>query len=232
MHHNILTLKWKDRVILFDTGNGYAYRPGAGWLTDQLLEKGITQGMVTDVILTHAHPDHINGLVDASGASVFPQARIHIAQMEYAFWTNQNPDFSKSKNLIEAYMEIYYSIREKLLSLEMQLHFFDKDIPDFPFLRLIPSAGHTPGHTLFHIKAPGIDVLHMADTSHDDQVILGHPEWGTIFDVDFEQAAIERRKVLEELADTGQVVFAYHLPAPGFGHVRKNGDGFEWESIN
>lgn len=178
MHHNILILKWEDRVILFDTGNGYFYQPGAGWLVDQLVQKGITPAMVTDVILTHAHPDHINGLLDTSDQSVFPLARIHIARSEFSFWTTPNPDFSKSKNAADAYLEIYQRIQTKLLALKDQIHLFDTDIPAFPFLHLIPSPGHTPGHTLFHIQAPGIDVLHMADTTHDDQVLMAHPEWG------------------------------------------------------
>jgi glyoxylase-like metal-dependent hydrolase (beta-lactamase superfamily II) len=119
MHHNILTLKWKDRVILFDTGNGYAYRPGAGRLPDRLGEKGITPEMVTDVILTHAHPDHINGLVDAQGQVVFPNAQIHLSKVEFGFWTEPNPDFSKSKNTPEACMELYQGIRSVLLKVIM-----------------------------------------------------------------------------------------------------------------
>jgi hypothetical protein len=85
---------------------------------------------------------------------------------------------------------------------------------------------------MFHIVAPGVDLLHMADISHDDQILFAHPEWGTLFDVDFDKAAQTRFSVLSGLADSGQMVFGYHLPAPGFGHVRKSGDGFEWESIN
>ena len=48
------------------------------------------------------------------------------------------------------------------------------------------------------------------------------------FDTDFDQAAAARKKVLAELAERRVAVFAFHLPWPGLGHIRRKGAGFEW----
>ena len=41
-------------------------------------------------------------------------------------------------------------------------------------------------------------------------------------------AATTRGQVLATLAGSKKKVFAYHLPWPGIGHVRRNGEGYEW----
>jgi len=59
-------------------------------------------------------------------------------------------------------------------------------------------------------------------------LVFEHPEWGFEGDTDFDLALKSRRKVLNELAMSRALVFSYHLPWPGLGHVRKQGQGFEW----
>ena len=40
---------------------------------------------ITDVFISHAHPDHIGGLVDKTGKLVFPNAGYFINKTEYDF---------------------------------------------------------------------------------------------------------------------------------------------------
>lgn len=47
-------------------------------------------------MITHAHLDHIGGLV-ADNKPVFPNANIYLTKKEYDFWTGKKQDFSKSK---------------------------------------------------------------------------------------------------------------------------------------
>lgn len=70
----------------------------------------------------------------------------------------------------------------------------------------------------------------MADICHDAEILFARPEWGTIFDIDFELAAQTRRRTLGKLADSRQLVFAYHLQWPGFGRIVRVDDGFRWEA--
>jgi glyoxylase-like metal-dependent hydrolase (beta-lactamase superfamily II) len=40
------------------------------------------------VIPTHAHIDHVGGIMAADGSRNFPNAQIHIAQSDFEFWTD------------------------------------------------------------------------------------------------------------------------------------------------
>lgn len=227
--HNILVLRFNNRVVMFDTGNGYDTAPAAGQLGDHLQAAGITPGSITDIILTHAHPDHINGLVGAGEQLVFPGARIHLSQAEYDFWMSDAPDFSRSKSAAADLLQTQQPIKGILGLLNSQLELFHHTDILLEGIQPIAAPGHTPGHTLFAINTGEEQFIHMADTCHDDELLFHHPEWGTIFDIDFEQAAQTRRNTLQELADSGQLVFGYHLPAPGFGRVIKESNGFAWK---
>ena len=71
---NITVLRDGDRLVVFDVGAGPNFMPTAGRLTDSLDAAGIDPGAVTDVVFTHAHPDHIWGLLDDFDEVIFPDA--------------------------------------------------------------------------------------------------------------------------------------------------------------
>ncbi|WP_143304791.1 MBL fold metallo-hydrolase [Chitinophaga vietnamensis] len=226
--HNILLLALQDRVVLIDAGNGHTALPGAGQLSNNLMAAGFQPDDVTDIVLTHAHPDHIDGLIDARQQLVFPKAAIHLAKEEYAFWHAENPDFSKSKNTLPALKSLQQHICGTLALVQHRLQLFDGQTPLFDFLLPIAAPGHTPGHYLFEITTASESFIHMGDICHEALVLFAQPEWGTVFDIDFTFAAQTRRKVLDDLAQSQQLVFGYHLPWPGFGHVVKENDRFAW----
>jgi glyoxylase-like metal-dependent hydrolase (beta-lactamase superfamily II) len=58
-----LFVRTSGYLVLIDTGFGPA---GHGVLRASLEAIGVSPGQVTDVLITHAHPDHVGGLVDDS----------------------------------------------------------------------------------------------------------------------------------------------------------------------
>jgi len=226
---NVMVVKTKKDIILFDTGCGASFGPASGHLPEGLRAAGIDSADVTAILMTHAHPDHIGGLLDKGGRPVFPYASVHIAAPEYDFWTGATPDFSKNKFPDHGATASWVQLATKgFEAYRDRLHLFHdgSQLSDGIRARIVP--GHTPGHTLFTITSGNESIIHMGDTAHDHVVLLSHPEWGVGFDTDFEKAAQARRKILEELAEERHRIFSCHLPWPGLGHVRRRDKGYEW----
>jgi glyoxylase-like metal-dependent hydrolase (beta-lactamase superfamily II) len=226
--HNILVIKSHNRIVLIDAGNGDKAGKDAGRLPENLLQAGIPVNAVTDIVLTHAHPDHINGLTDALNRPVFPHAQVHVSKTEFDFWMSVAPDFSNSKNSKMTLSAMQRQAMDFFTVCHDRLHFFSGEDKLFGFLQPLHAPGHTPGHYMFAITSGNETFIHSADIFHEEVILFAQPDWGTIFDTDFALAAATRKKVLEQFAHTRQRVFAYHLPWPGLGHVRKINDTYSW----
>ncbi len=83
---NVTLLRTGDRLALFDAGAGGNFQSSAGELTARLEEAGIGAGDITDVILTHAHPDHLWGILDEFDDPLYPEANVWVPQAEWDYW--------------------------------------------------------------------------------------------------------------------------------------------------
>jgi glyoxylase-like metal-dependent hydrolase (beta-lactamase superfamily II) len=54
------------------------------------------------------------------------------------------------------------------------------------------------------------------------------PDWYNGFEHDPEEAARVRVRLLRELAETGEMLVATHLPFPSIGRVAVDGEVFRW----
>lgn len=137
---------------MIDAGAGYVFGSESGRLATNLRYAGIEPDKVTDIVLTHAHPDHIGGLTDKGGNPVFPNADIYLAREEYDFWMSSDPDFSQSTMTDKAHMTMLVDVAQKnIRSVTGRLHLFQKNEELLDCLEMIPAPGHTPGHTIIRI---------------------------------------------------------------------------------
>ena len=74
-----------EHRVLMDTGAG-SLLPTTGRLATHLRRAGIEPAQIDMVIITHEHPDHVDGLLHEDGTPVYPNARIYSTAAEWDFW--------------------------------------------------------------------------------------------------------------------------------------------------
>lgn len=213
---NILLAKLDTEMTLVDAGQGG--KPNGGMLTASLSEAGITPESITSIIITHAHIDHVMGLLDDNGAAVFPNARYIISKPEWAYWQQQLHSTAADQQPVAAMMQ------------EKGLRFINMDEQIMSGLSAIPIPGHTPGQIGLLFESEGEQLLHLADLLHSPMQ-FAQPEWSAKFDVDTSVSIPTRQATLGHAADVGFLTLFYHLAFPGLGHVKRAGTNFIWNAV-
>lgn len=226
---NILLLKIGTHRILIDVGAGYRFGNGCGHLTENLRYAGISPDEITDIVLTHAHPDHIGGLTNQKGELIFPNANVYIAEAEYKFWMSQKPDFSKSTMTDMVHKKMLVDVAQQNITATVdKLHLFHNGDDLLGCLQMNITAGHTPGHTIIRIYSQSDELYHIADIVHSEIISFINPEWIYNSDTDYRSGNESRRVVLTKMAESKALFFAYHLPWPGLGYAKKQANIYEW----
>ena len=225
LHFNVLLLQIGKENVLVDTGPGGKPKPPFD-LVANLALLGLAPADITAVIITHAHFDHIGGLLDAEGRIVFHRAEHFCLPEEIDFWTAEKPDFSHFRMGEKAQASMIAGARRVFEKIQFTRISHDTRLPEG--ITSFLSPGHTPGHMTQKIESRGEALYHIADLAHHYAVQLPHPDWMAASDLDETLAAKTRRTVFTQLAATGSPVFGFHLPFPGVGHIRSRGTGFHW----
>ncbi|WP_286897712.1 MULTISPECIES: MBL fold metallo-hydrolase [Sphingobacterium] len=223
---NVLLVKNSEHTVLIDAGSGKTSGPTVGKIVKHLSAAGIEKEDITEIVLSHAHHDHIGGIMDENGAFTFPNAKIFIAKAENDFWLSEKPDFSKGSDNQMAEFQSAFAKRHIIFA-QPRLHFFEDNDELFGFLKLNLAPGHTPGHTVITIFSEGEELVHFADV-FQHVILLGRPEWGNQIDVDFHQAVKARQDMGAHLAESKKFTFGDHLPFPGLGFIEKRDNTFHW----
>src|SRR5581483_12022160 len=74
------------KLVLIDTGTGGQIAPTAGMIGANLAAAGISPQDVDQIVISHFHPDHINGITDKDNALIFSNAEIMVPAPEWAYW--------------------------------------------------------------------------------------------------------------------------------------------------
>jgi glyoxylase-like metal-dependent hydrolase (beta-lactamase superfamily II) len=209
--------------VLIDAGAG-RIAPTTGFLTESLAEAGMGFSDVDIVIITHAHPAHVGGLLDEAGKPAFRSAQHIVSRTEWEFWTSEVAFQRAPARQVAIARRCLEGVRELLT-------FAEDEGEVLPGIRLVPAPGHTPGHAVVSLTSGAQRLLYIADTVfHTWQV--EHPNWRPIYDVGPEQAEASRRSVLGLAARKDAIVMGHHIaPFPGLGQVAQMGEGWTWQAL-
>ncbi|WP_081887987.1 MBL fold metallo-hydrolase [Verrucomicrobium sp. BvORR034] len=228
---NVVLVRSGAQTILIDAGLGSdpdLHLPRAGQTVKRLEAAGIDLSSVTDLVLTHMHMDHIGGLlVDGVKEQLHPDLRIHVSAAEVKFW--ESPDFSHTsmppgfpdalRATAKRFMKEYHS----------QLRTFEEEHEVAKGVIVRRTGGHTPGHSVVRVADGGEALTFAGDAVF--AVGFDQPDWYNGFEHDPEEAAHVRTRLLRELAASGDLLVATHLPFPSVGRVAIDGDAFRWVPV-
>jgi glyoxylase-like metal-dependent hydrolase (beta-lactamase superfamily II) len=211
-----------NRVLLFDTGVGNWYGDIGGKLADSMKAAGEKPASVTDIFISHAHGDHIGGLITPSGALAFPDATIHMSAPEWKSLSSLTED--QAKNMAIQHVSAFVStIKPKVVP-------FQPGADLLPgIVKAVELKGHTPGHSGYLIGLGTDSVLVFGDAMHSYVVSVRKPFWQVAFDSDKDLGAATRAKLVETSAASGQRLYSEHFSFPGIGKIVKDKNGASWQ---
>ena len=202
---DVLLVRSGPRLVLIDAGYGIT---GKSVLQQSLALAHVSPLDITDVLITHAHPDHVGGLVDADGRPAF--AIIHLSATEWRFM-QQQPETRAIASAVRA-----------------RVRTFEPGKAVLPGILAKPLYGHTPGHVMYELGSGGERLLDVGDAVHSSAISLARPAWPIAWDSDKHAGAKARTAELTSLAGSHERIFAGHFPFPGVGFVIAKDGAFKF----
>jgi len=220
-----ILIEHKGILILIDTGHGDLGGETNGFMLENMKAAGHAPDSIDHVIVSHFHPDHINGLRSADGTEIFPSATIHVPRTEWNFWTKEVRDMENQPDAIKAtaanVSRVFSPIADKIT-------FFNDGEEILPGITARAAQGHTPGHTAFELSSGNRKLLVMSDICNHPALFVRHPEWSPIFDMLPELALTTRAHFLNLVAEQNMQVSFFHAPFPATGYIEKAQKGFRF----
>lgn len=205
-----------SKLVLIDTATGGQLAATAGKFTANLAAAGVDPKSVDTILISHFHPDHINGIKDKENRIVFPNAEINVPEPEWAFWM----DDAKMNAAPDGMKPAFRNVRRVFGDLkDVKRYEPGKELA--PGITSIAAYGHTPGHTAFAIASGNQSMLVLSDTTNNPWLFVRNPDWHAAFDMDGPMAAENRKRLLDRAAVDRMLVQGYHFPFPASGHIVK-----------
>ena len=211
-----------DRNILFDVGAGPNFMDTTGALLSSLEAASLSPDDITDVVFTHAHPDHLWGLLDDFDDLLFAEATYHMHREEWGYWL-ANDTMEKTPDARKGFV---VGAQNRLPRIEEQVSLFEWGDEPVPNVEAMDTHGHTPGHTSFVLHQGSDAIVVIGDAVTNSVVSIERPDWPSGSDQDPDAGRLSRRALLDRLAADKLQFIGYHLPEPGLGRVERHDDAF------
>ena len=159
----------KQRVLI-DTGSAGQLVDTAGFLNTNLAAAGLTPADIDIILISHFHPDHIDGIRTKDGDKVFRNAQILVPEPEWTFWM-EDANQSRAKGPVLRY---FRNARRIFADIAKDVQRFRPGAEVVPGIVSLPAYGHTPGHTAFAVHSGRESILVMSDTVRNPELFARH----------------------------------------------------------
>ena len=210
--------------VLFDAGSGADFMPTAGQIVDSLEAVGEAPEDITHVVFTHAHPDHIWGVIDEFDDPLFYEAVHMMGRAEWDYWWNP-----ETVNTIgDARAAFAVGAKRRMEAIEDNVVLFDDGDEILSGIAALASYGHTPGHMSFEVRSGNNAALVVGDAIGNHHLAFERPDWQTGADQDGATAVASRRMLFDRLTADDLALVGFHLPMGGIGRAEAIGDGYRF----
>lgn len=228
LHMQLTLVETAGRKVLLDTGMGDITFPqnpvDNGRLFAGLAVLGVAPADITDVIISHGHPDHIGGC-SIDGVPAFPNATYHIPPEELEFWT-QKP--GEAQDFLNMMLAVGNAKLGPVRGLTRPYKDGDEIVPG---IVAVAAPGHTLAHHTLMLADGGERMLHLMDTAVHYLIGPEQPDWALGVEMDAGQATATRRRLFRRAADERLLVAGYHFPFPGLGRIVDLGDAWRFVPV-
>ncbi len=221
---NLALYRDDARTVLFDVGSGPDFMPTAGKVLETLDAAGVAAEEITHVIFTHAHPDHIWGLLDDFDEPAFPQAAYMMGRDEWDYWW----DPETVNTIGEARAAFAVGAKRRMEAIEDSVELFEDGQEILPGIAAVASPGHTPGHMSFEVRNGNNAAMIVGDAIGNHHVAFRRPDWQSGADQDAGLAAKSRRMLLDRITAENLQLVGFHLPGGGIGRSETLDGGFRF----
>jgi len=192
------------------------------WL-DRLAAAGARPDEIDLVMCTHLHHDHVGWntqLRDGRWVPTFPNARYVFSRLDFDYFHRLDSDVATAPAEFGSFRECVMPVVESgRADLVTGPHRLNENI------EILPAGGHSPGHFVFKLEVNGERAVLVGDVFHHLLQVF-YPDWNFPKNSDADQARTSRRRVFEECAASGALVFPGHVGAPFAGYIEKSATGF------
>jgi glyoxylase-like metal-dependent hydrolase (beta-lactamase superfamily II) len=220
VHINCYLLRGAGRTILIDGGAG-GIRQWGGRMRTNLSLAGVEPSEIDTILLTHAHPDHVGGLVDTAGHITFPNAELVAHQREVAFWQddgNLSRASERARGNFAIARQVFDGYRGRLRTFEQG--------EVLPGIRAMPLPGHTDGHSGYLVESHDQSLLVWGDIVHFPHIQIERPDVSIAFDQDPSLAAATRSRLLDMVSSEGLLIAGMHLGELGFARIKRTSGSY------